>query len=166
MKSMNQRRRFGLYLLTAAKGDADRPTCACPADYRHAGFAECHDHRGWQLSAESAGEIWRRDQPERQGFQAVLAAEHRAAQGRAERAADHDRRPGLRHLAAPLAASFRRPTWIASPRWGCATRSFTPPRSARRRGRRSSPGAITTPSASASSPNRPPASPATTPRSA
>ena len=38
------------------------------------------------------------DQPGRQKLQAVLAAARRAAQGRAQRAAHHDRRPGLRHF--------------------------------------------------------------------
>ena len=40
----------------------------------------------------------------RRRLQTVLAADGRAAQGRAQRAPDHDRRPGLRRLAAPLAA--------------------------------------------------------------
>ena len=35
---------------------------------------------------------------ERQGLQAVLAAARRAAQGRAQRASHHDRRPGLRRV--------------------------------------------------------------------
>ena len=35
---------------------------------------------------------------------------------------------------APSAASFPRRPWIASPRWGCATRSFIPRRCARPRG--------------------------------
>ena len=43
-------------------------------------------------------EVRRRDQGKRQGFQALLAAARRAAQGRAERAAHHDRRPGLRRI--------------------------------------------------------------------
>ena len=43
----------------------------------------------------AAAEIRRRDQGKRQGFQALVAAARRAAQGRAQRAAHHDRRPGL-----------------------------------------------------------------------
>ncbi len=55
-----------------------------------------HDRR--QATPATAAEIRRRDQGERQGFQAVVAAARRAAQGRAERAAHHDRRPGLRRV--------------------------------------------------------------------
>ena len=40
--------------------------------------------------------VRRRDQHERQRFQTVLATDRGAAQGRAQRAADHDRRSGLR----------------------------------------------------------------------
>ena len=59
-----------------------------------------------------------------------------AAEGRAERAADHDRRPGYgvsEHLRR-RDPDARRST--ASPRPGCATRSSTRPRCARRRARR------------------------------
>ena len=52
---------------------------------------------GAAATARTAG-VRRRDQGKRQGFQAVLAAARRAAHGRAERAADHDRRPGLRRF--------------------------------------------------------------------
>ena len=38
------------------------------------------------------------DRPRCQRFQAVLAAARRAAQGRSQRSADHDRRPGLRRF--------------------------------------------------------------------
>ena len=43
-----------------------------------------------------AAPIRRRDQPQRPAVEAVVAAARRAAQGRAERAADHDRRRRLR----------------------------------------------------------------------
>ena len=69
-----------------------------PADHRHAGLAQRHhDHRR-EVSSAPAAEVRRRDQPGRQGLQAVVAADGGAAQGRAQRAADHDRRPGLRRL--------------------------------------------------------------------
>ena len=48
-----------------------------------------------QAAPAAADEVRRRDQGKRHGFQAVVAAARRAAQGRAQRAAHHDRRPGL-----------------------------------------------------------------------
>jgi uncharacterized protein (TIGR03000 family) len=42
-------------------------------------------------------QIRRRDQGKRQGFQALVAAANRAAQGCAQHSAHHDRRPGLWH---------------------------------------------------------------------
>ena len=48
-----------------------------------------------QTTSAAAAEIRRRDQGDCQEFQALVAAARRAAQGRAQRAAHHDRRPGL-----------------------------------------------------------------------
>ena len=70
----------------------------------------------------------------------LVGAARRAAEGRAQRAAHHDGRRQASARQARSAASYRRRPWIASPRRGCATRISTPRRSARRRGRRSSPG--------------------------
>ena len=54
-------------------------------------------------------------------------------EGRAQRAAHHDGRCRLRRARAPSAAWSRPRRWIASPRAGCATRSFIRPRCARPR---------------------------------
>ena len=62
---------------------------ACPARQRHH-----HDRR--KPTPAAAAEVRRRDQGKRQGLDALVAAARRAAQGRAQRAAHHDRRPGLR----------------------------------------------------------------------
>ena len=65
-------------------------------NHRHARFTERHYHHRREVYPESTATLWRQDQPQRGGLQALLAADRRAAQGRAQRAADHDRRPGLR----------------------------------------------------------------------
>src|SRR4051794_9378203 len=62
----------------------------------HARIAERDDHRGRQANSIAAAEIRRRDQGNARGLEGVVAAAEGAAQRRAERAADHDRRPGLR----------------------------------------------------------------------
>ena len=62
------------------------------------GIAECHDNHPWQSTARSTPAVRRCHQRNRQGFQALLAADHRATQGRTERAAHHDRRSGLRRF--------------------------------------------------------------------
>ncbi len=65
-------------------------------DPRHPWQSEFHyfDRRATP-AAQLAG-VRRRDQGKRQGLQAVVGTACRAPAGRAERVADHDRRPGLR----------------------------------------------------------------------
>ena len=112
------------------------------ASHRRARLAQRHhDHRR-QATPAARPEIRRRDQRERRAVESVVGAARGAAQGRPERAADHDRRRrvrGAEHLRRrhPDARSGS-----ASRNRDCATRSSTPPRSARRRGQPSSPAAI------------------------
>ena len=91
--------------------------------------------------------IWRRHRPQGQRIQARLSQGGDGSQGRAERPADHDGRHRLRrgeHLRRSDSDAHARTRW---PRRACATTSFTPRRSARRRAPRCSPAAITTASA-------------------
>ena len=91
--------------------------------------------------------------------------EPRPPAGRPERAAGRARRRRLR-AARLLRLRHRHPrTSTASPPAGCATRTSTPPRCARRPGPACSPAATTTRSAWAASPTSPRASRATTPAS-
>ncbi len=145
---------------------ADRCSSRSAGRHGRAGLAQRHDHDSRETAAAAAAEIRRRDQGERHGFHAVVAAARRAAERRAERAADHDRRPGLRRVGHLRRRHPDAGAWTASRRRACATRSSTRPRCARRRAPRSSPAATITRSASASSANCPRAIPATTPSSA
>ena len=54
--------------------------------------------RSTESTSAAAAEVRRRDQPRSDQVQAVLAAAGGAAQGRAQRAPHHDRRPGLRRF--------------------------------------------------------------------
>jgi len=83
------------------------------------------------------------------------------AQGRAQCAADHDRRQRVCR-AEHLRRRDPTPALDASREAGCVTRTFTPRRCARRRGRRSSPSQPPFGGASAWSARSPPASRATT----
>ena len=60
------------------------------------GSPERHDDDRRQAAPAAAAEVRRQDRAQRRAVEAVLAAARRAAQGRAERAADHDRRCRLR----------------------------------------------------------------------
>ena len=60
------------------------------------GSPSATDHHRRKANSAAAAEVRRRDQGKRQGFHALVAAARGAAQGRAQRAAHHDRRPGLR----------------------------------------------------------------------
>ncbi len=62
---------------------------------RAVGFGRRHHYDRREATSGAAAEIRRRDQGKRHGFDALVAAACRAAQGRAQRAAHHDRRPGL-----------------------------------------------------------------------
>ena len=68
------------------------------AGRRRSRFAQRHDDDRRQVTAAAAAEVRRRDQHEAPRIQAVVAAAGGAAQRRAQRAADHDRRSGLRRL--------------------------------------------------------------------
>ena len=70
----------------------------CPADYRHARYADRHDNGRRTICSEHRAAVRRRDQHGRPELEVVLAAARRAAQGRAQRPSHHDGRPGLRHL--------------------------------------------------------------------
>ena len=78
------------------------PLYTCTAEAQQTtgmpGSPERHRHDRRQTTPAAADAVRRRDQGEGQGFQALVAAARRAAQGRAERAAHHDRRPGLRRV--------------------------------------------------------------------
>ena len=67
----------------------------CPAGHRHLGIGRRHHHHQRKAASATASEVRRRHQGNRQGFHAVVAAARGASQGRAQRAAHHDRRPGL-----------------------------------------------------------------------
>ena len=66
----------------------------------------------------------RRDRTQRRAVEAVLAGARRAAEGRAEHPADHDRRRRLRRAVAPSAASSRRRRSTASPTDGLRYTNF------------------------------------------
>ena len=67
-----------------------------PADHRRAGFAQRHHDHQRQATPAARPEIRRRDQGQRRAVEALVAAARRAAQGRTQRPADHDRRRRLR----------------------------------------------------------------------
>ena len=77
---------------------AGRRTGRGAAGHGRAGLAQRHDHARREPAPAAAAEVRRRDQGGCQGFEALLAAARGAAQGRAQRAAHHDRRPGLRRV--------------------------------------------------------------------
>ena len=60
------------------------------------GFAQRHDHHHRKTNSASAPGIRRGDQGEGFGVDALVGAARRAAEGRAQRIAHHDRRPGFR----------------------------------------------------------------------
>ena len=64
-------------------------------DFGRPGFAQRDRDDRRETNPRASHEVRRRHPRQRQGFQAVLAASRRAAQGRAQRAADHDRRSGI-----------------------------------------------------------------------
>src|SRR5437899_2998426 len=72
----------------AFAGNSDRPG---PTDHRYARHPQRHDDTGRQTTTARAPEVWRRDQGRCERLQALLATIRGAAQGRAKRAADHDR---------------------------------------------------------------------------
>ena len=77
--------------------DVGRAFCrGAGPNHRDARLPWRHHHHRWQAAPAARPEVRRCDQPERRGLQALLAADHRPAQGSAQRAAHHDRRPGLR----------------------------------------------------------------------
>ena len=65
-------------------------------DHRHARFAQRHDDHQRQATAGARPEVRRRHQERRAAVQALVGTARRAAEGRAERAADHHRRRRLR----------------------------------------------------------------------
>jgi hypothetical protein len=85
------------------------------ADHRRAGFAERHDHDQWRAVAATAAEVRRHDRAHARAVQTLLAGARRAAQGCAQRAADHHRRFRLRHAEH---LRRRRPDTGARPRGG------------------------------------------------
>ena len=68
----------------------------CGSGDRRTGFAERNDHDSGESDSRARAEIRRRHQRGSAGLEDLVAAEDRAAQGRAERPVDHDGRPGLR----------------------------------------------------------------------
>ena len=60
------------------------------------GFAQRHHHHRRQTTSAARSEIRRGDQGEGLGVESLVAAARRAAEGRAQRAADHDGRLRLR----------------------------------------------------------------------
>ena len=66
------------------------------ANRRNARVTQCHDDHRRKAAACPRPEVRRRDQGRRTAIQALVGAPRRAAQGRAERAADHHRRRRLR----------------------------------------------------------------------
>ena len=66
------------------------------ADHRRAGIAERDHDDQRRPAAAAAAEVRRQDRAQRRAVEAVLAAARRAAEGRTQRAADHDRRRRLR----------------------------------------------------------------------
>ena len=95
-------------------------------------FAQRHQDHQRRTTPGAAAEVQRRDQRKRQGFQTVVAAAPRVAQGRAQRAPHHDRRPRLRrfgHLRrfvnlGPGALSFERRE--ANMAWTCVRNIGSP----------------------------------------
>ena len=79
-------------------GSAGHRTGNGAANHRHAWFAQRDHDRGRQLPPQSATCVRWRDQPQCEKLQAVVAAEHRPAERRAQHLADHDGRSGLRDL--------------------------------------------------------------------
>ena len=78
-----------LFLLAAGPAAAVR-------DFRGAGLARATTTIDGQAAPGAAAEVRRQDRAQRRAVEALLAAARRAAQGRAQRAADHDRRRRLR----------------------------------------------------------------------
>ena len=97
------------------------------------GFAHRHHHHQRETAAAARSEVRRGDQGKGLGVESLVAATRRAAQGRAQHLAHHDRRLPASARPAPSVASFRHRHWIASPRAGCVTRISSPRRSARPR---------------------------------
>ena len=114
------------------------------ADHGGARIAQRHDDDPGRPDPGAADEVRRQDRAYDGGFEAVLAGARGAAQGRAQRAPDHDRRLRLTACPAPLVASFRPRRSTESPPADCATPISIRRPCARRRARRSSPAAITT----------------------
>src|SRR5262249_43070164 len=71
---------------------------SCPAAHRHARLAQRNDDDPGQPAARATSPVPRQDRAERHAIDALLAAAHRAAQGRPEHPAHHDRRHRLRRL--------------------------------------------------------------------
>src|SRR6516165_4455856 len=68
------------------------------ANHWHAGLAQRHRDNPGQPAARAATEVWWRHERATVEIQALVAAARGAIQGRAERAADHDGRCGLRYF--------------------------------------------------------------------
>jgi hypothetical protein len=71
-------RTFGLAYSRASAGSGSR---SCPADNRRAVFSQRHYNQGREVSTVRAATLRRRDQHERQRFQALLARYCGAAHG-------------------------------------------------------------------------------------
>ena len=76
--------------------DAGCPACHGRAGHRCAGFAQRHHHDQRKTASAARSEVRRGDQGKGLGVEGLVGAARRAAEGRAQRAAHHDGRCGLR----------------------------------------------------------------------